>query len=262
MLFTQWKPADPDDLSPEPVGPNTVAVWRVPLERAAAHLDRCRKVLTGEEREVAGRYHFPRHGDAFVLSRGYLRLVLGRYLGVAAADIRFRYGEHGKPALASPADSGLHFNLSHSGEVALIAVARAPVGVDVEGERAVRNLEDVARRFFTTGEAGVVAGVPARRRQEAFFRCWTRKEAVIKALGGSIADLSDAVDVLRSMRRLSRPVRLADPAWTQAQPEGPVSVEGPRTRALYLVDLPVPRGLQAACCLAEPIQLVRLYRFG
>lgn len=120
---------------------------------------------------------------------GFLRAVLARYLSIAPRDIEFYYGEHGKPALAaSEAAAPLRFNLSHSHEVALLAVSRArPLGIDVEYARKTRDLDDIALRYFAHAEVAAYRALPAHQRLVAFYQCWSRKEAYLKAKGGGLA---------------------------------------------------------------------------
>ncbi len=146
-------------------------------------------VLARHELERAARLLDPREGYRFALARRGLRMILGRETACAPHDIRFEVGEHGKPALirgeTTPGD-GLSFNLSHSGDLALLAVSRdGCVGVDVERVRDV-DLR-IARRFFTVREAEAIAAAGGQPEQlAAFFRIWTAKEAVVKATGEGI----------------------------------------------------------------------------
>jgi 4'-phosphopantetheinyl transferase len=120
-----------------------------------------------------------------VSARGALRTILGRYLGIGARHVRFAYGPHGKPTLTSlSATSFPHFNLSHADDVALIAVSlNRPLGVDIERVRPDIATRSEAARFLSSEERTVLASLPASVRVEAFFTCWTRKEAYVKARG-------------------------------------------------------------------------------
>jgi 4'-phosphopantetheinyl transferase len=118
-----------------------------------------------------------------------LRGVLGAALGIPPERVAFVYGAHGKPALAPPqASSGLRFNLSHAAGRGLIGWAHGrEIGVDVELVRPVRFGAKIARRYFSDDEQGAFAGVSGAAWDETFFRCWTRKEAFIKAVGDGLA---------------------------------------------------------------------------
>jgi 4'-phosphopantetheinyl transferase len=178
-----WDPGpDAPDLPAD-----AVHVWRIDLARPEEDVARLAATLAADERARAQRFHFEVHRRRFTVARAGLRAVLGRYLRCPAADVRFRYGNHGKPALAGEAGD-LRFNLSHSADGALVAVTLgADLGVDLEQLRALTDLEGLARRFFAAGEVTDLLAVPAAERGAAFFRCWTRKEAYIKAVGLGLA---------------------------------------------------------------------------
>lgn len=169
----------------------TVHVWRLALDQEDEAFERFRAILEPHEIERAGRFHFEKHRRQFIVARGFLRSVVARYLEKRPEALRFEYGEYGKPALSS--EPSLRFNLSHSNQVALLAVALdAELGVDVEHIRANFATEDVARRFFSPAEVEVFNALPREELVAAFFRCWTRKEAYIKAIGKGLSkELSD-----------------------------------------------------------------------
>lgn len=167
-----------------------VSIWQWDLDDPAL-ADAA--ALSLAERARAGRFVVPQAGQRFTTGRAALRQTLASLCGVPAADLVIRTGPNGKPFLPD----GPHFNLGHSGAVALFAVADFPVGIDVE---AVRPLEPgLADLVFTQSERAYLASLSRLERQAAFFRGWTRKEAVIKANGGSIADLR-AIDILPEVR--------------------------------------------------------------
>lgn len=166
---------------------HTVHIWRVSLAGAATSLERVRAMLSQDERERAARFRFRRDEERFVIAHGRLRTVLGRYLGVPGQELRFQNEPKGKPSLAD-AVSDIRFNLAHSAELALFAVTRGnDVGVDIERVRPGISLEKIAERFFSAREAAELHSLPREERQAAFFRCWTRKEAFLKALGEGLA---------------------------------------------------------------------------
>lgn len=132
----------------------------------------------------------------FMASRVLLRRLLSAYLGVEPQEIEFSYGSSGKPFLVpTPAGLPLHFNLSHSGDRVVIAIARTPVGIDLETPRRLGDFESMARRFFSPREVRVLARIPASERLDAFFACWTRKEAYLKLTGRGIAKGLNTVEV-------------------------------------------------------------------
>ena len=171
-----------------------VHVWRICLEQGRDLLDRFRRTLAPEEIERAGRFRFERLQRHFIASRGFLRYVLARYLDVSAGELRFSYSDYGKPSLTG--DSSLQFNLSHSHEVALVAVTwDSAVGVDVEHIRADFASEEIATRFFSRLEVETFSSLSKEEQVTAFFRCWARKEAYIKAIGKGLSQPLDGFDV-------------------------------------------------------------------
>ncbi len=143
-------------------------------------------VLSDEETDRARRFRFQRHRDRFATSRAVLRLLLGRYLGVHPHEVAFRYSDKGKPSVVdNPLD--LRFNVAHSHDLAIYAFTRGvEIGVDVEMIREGPAEERIPERFFSGRETEAIRGLPAEQQREAFFRCWTRKEAFLKATGKGI----------------------------------------------------------------------------
>lgn len=164
-----------------------VHVWSIDLRVDAATVARLTAGLSPSERAWAGRFMVERDRRRFVMARSALRVLLGGYLGVPPGELAFVYGAHGKPALDG-AHAALGFNVSHSGEVAVVAAGwdRA-VGVDVEAWRSLPDLAALAARVFAPAERAVLDALAEIDRPAAFFRCWTRKEAFIKATGQGLA---------------------------------------------------------------------------
>jgi 4'-phosphopantetheinyl transferase len=147
-------------------------------------------LLDREEAARAARFSHRRLRMHFVQSHAIVRRILAAYAGaVDAAGLVFRRGRHGKPRLVAPAvASPLHFSLSHSGDYCLLGVRLGqPLGVDLEQLRDVPNVCDIARRYFTAGEARMLANLRGGVRRDGFFALWTLKEAVSKAMGASLA---------------------------------------------------------------------------
>jgi 4'-phosphopantetheinyl transferase len=174
-----------------------VHVWRVELEQPEQIVQRFRNTLEPEELYRADRFHFEKDRRGFVVSRGFLRAVLGRYLSANPEALRFSYGHYGKPGLDGDyKHSPLRFNMSHSRSLALVAVTETrELGVDIEYIRADFASEDIARRFFSPREVAAFNALPVEQRVAAFFRCWTRKEAYIKAIGRGLSQPLDGFDV-------------------------------------------------------------------
>ena len=173
-----------------------IHVWRLALDQPESVVAEFRQTLEAHELERAERFHFEKHRKHFLVGRGGLRYVLARYLDVKPQEFRFSYGEYGKPELV---DEGLRFNMSHSHDVALFAVALdRELGVDVEHIRADFATEDIARRSFSRVEVAMFNALKKDEQVGAFFRCWTRKEAYIKAIGRGLSEPLDAFDVTLS----------------------------------------------------------------
>ena len=166
-----------------------VHLWRVDLEAMRPDESRWQKVLSSDESTRASRFHFPGDRQRFVASRALLRTILASYLATDPASLSFCYSKKEKPSLETArADSDVTFNVSHSGGIALFAFTRRrEIGVDVERVRRDFDLEAIARRFFSAHEQRQLAAAPDEKRFEAFFRCWTRKEAYIKATGEGLS---------------------------------------------------------------------------
>src|SRR5262249_10240292 len=144
--------------------------------------------LSEDERRRSARFRFEHDRRRFVVARGVLRELLGRHLRTHPGEIRFVYNSFGKPLLDPTSGSGLKFNLSHAGDLALIAIAdHADVGIDVEHVRPERDHAAIARQFFPAPQADLLNRLPNQLRPQAFFRLWTRKEAFVKAAGEGLA---------------------------------------------------------------------------
>lgn len=188
--------------APAPAGPlalphDEVHVWRASLRPPPAVLVRLEATLSPDERARAARFRFDQHRVAFVAGRGVQRGILSRYTGLAPAALAYREGSHGKPELDGAAGgAGIRFNVSNSGDFALYALTlRREIGVDLELIRPMPDGIDIAKRFFSAPENEVFAGLDEEVRDLAFFRCWTRKEAYIKAVGEGLSMPLDRFDV-------------------------------------------------------------------
>lgn len=168
-------------------------------------------LLSADERARADRFVFEKDRHRFATGRAVLRTLLGRCLGRRGAELSFRYGPQGKPMLA---DGDLCFNASASAGKAVYAVSTGRrVGVDIEQIRDAAERGGVAERTFSATERDWLCGRPAARRKDAFFMCWTRKEAVVKGLGAGLSIPLDHIDVGPGRRGLVR-VSAAAPSGT------------------------------------------------
>jgi 4'-phosphopantetheinyl transferase len=170
-----------------------VHVWHAQLDVGPTIAAKLEALLTGDERGRARGFKFDRDRHRFVAARGMLRAILGGWLGRDPHALQFAAGDHGKPYLS---DDAVFFNAAHSENHALIVLAdRSPVGVDIEVVRDLPDALDIADRFFTPREADTLRGLPAPQRRIAFFQCWTRKEAYVKALGEGLLRPLDSFGV-------------------------------------------------------------------
>jgi 4'-phosphopantetheinyl transferase len=181
---------------PETLG-NEIHIWTARLDREAQVLHDLEAALSPDERARAERFHFARDRQRFVAARGLLRSLLGKYLCQAPAGLEFSYEPYGKPSLSGAnAASGLSFNLAHSAELAVYAISRhRNLGVDVERIKPESAGEDIARRFFSAREVNDLQTLPPESRIQAFFNCWTRKEAYLKATGMGLQTPLDSFSV-------------------------------------------------------------------
>jgi 4'-phosphopantetheinyl transferase len=178
-----WLSGNSDDDDSHPI-----RVWRAALDRPDEEIALLRTLLSHDERARADRFRFPRDRKHFTAARGFLRTVLARTLGIAPQEVVFSYGNRGKPTLGWPEGSGLEFNLSHSGGLALLACSRGrALGIDIEYQREELDFLGIAGRYFTPRERDEIQREPDLARQRAaFFRGWARKEAFLKARGDGL----------------------------------------------------------------------------
>jgi len=175
------------------IGPDIIDVWRWPLDVIAGELPRYVEALSDAEFARAGRFLRERDRLHFLVGRGGLREILSRYLGVSAKRLVFSYNAFGKPRLAG-SKPPLRFNLSHSGGMAALAISdRYEVGADIEQILPLK--EDVAGHFFSEAERKALQKLPREDYLPAFYRCWTRKEAFVKAHGAGLSLPLDSFDV-------------------------------------------------------------------
>ena len=174
-----------------------VHVWRATLDQTPSQIQGFLHRLATDEQIRAARLYFERDREHFIAGRGVLRDILGRYVNRASESLSFCYGAHGKPALAGNSDEdAIRFNVSHSQGLALYAVTRGrEVGIDLERIRSELAVVEIAERFFSRREVAVLHSLPTEMQRQAFFRCWTRKEAYIKARGEGLSLPLDEFDV-------------------------------------------------------------------
>jgi len=173
-----------------------VDIWQVHLVAQEKTILQCRGLLSEDELQRAGRFYFERDRKRFIIARAAMRSILAQYVESTAQQLTFIYGEKGKPELARPHATGIKFNLSHSNEFALLAIAHnACLGIDIEFIKDDFAAHDIATRFFSPNEVSTFLKVADSERARAFFHCWTRKEAYIKAVGEGLSIPLDSFDV-------------------------------------------------------------------
>ncbi len=232
---------------PKDLPDSEIHVWRLSLDVKPENLGIDPQSLSADEKQRAEGFRFRRDMRSFMLCHGFLRLLLGRYLDAAPGDLRFGAGKYGKPFLEEPRENGgIQFSLSHSGDFGLFAFSRGRrIGVDIERIRDFSGMSDVSRRFFSSREHASLSAMPEESRAAAFHACWTRKEAVVKALGASIALLSEGIVV-------------------STLPGGPaelfrIPAEQGEAASWRLLDLPAGPGYTGALCFEAPSAAVRLW---
>ena len=176
---------------------NEVHVWRASLQVSDHEYSMMQRVLPDNEHAHALRFAFEMDRRRWVVAHGVLRRLLSRYLLVEPGDIQFSSNPYGKPAVSSPpGGERLHFNMAHSADLALYAFSyNQQIGIDVEYVRQDIEFEPLARSYFSPREYATLQTLPTQLQQEAFFLCWTRKEAYLKAKGKGLSISLTTFDV-------------------------------------------------------------------
>lgn len=172
-------------------------MWLGNQDQRAEQINAFFQTLSTDEQQRALRFRFERDRVRFIAAHGILRRCLGAFLETAADRVRFRYTEYGKPSLSVEFSStGLKFNISHSGARVLLAFSIGrELGVDIEEVRPDVATSEIAERYFSALEVETLRSLPKSVQAEAFFNCWTRKEAYIKAIGDGLSCPLDKFDV-------------------------------------------------------------------
>lgn len=200
-----------------PAGVN-VEIWTIPLDVSAQQITAALAFLSPDERARAATFRNEQAKRNYIVAHAALRRILANHLSLDPAAIPFSTGSYGKPALTATAQGQWEFNLTHSRDLALVAVARgAEVGVDVEPVRPMPDAVPIAERFFSKTESEALRALPETEQSGAFFRLWTRKEALAKATGMGIANSLARFEVtwgeVAEVRAIEGNARLAR-AWT------------------------------------------------
>lgn len=210
-----------------------VHIWRIALDGTIASVVGLRSTLSPEERERAERFHLPELQKNWTIARGALRYILATYTQSDPRSLEFRVGPYGRPELARP-PGNISFNLSHTGGLALLAVANGSrVGIDAEEVCSGIEVEQLCRRFFAPAEADEILALSSEAQLGAFFATWTRKEAFVKALGGG---LSVPLDRFRVTVRPEEPAQLISVDWDEPAQWNLVDLSEPNIAAALAVE--------------------------
>lgn len=183
MPYIQWKKADNSAYQLN----RSVHIWRISFSNFSNEEAALNELLSNIELERASRFHFKIDSLRYKSTKAISKLVLSKILNATPRDLKFSLNKHGKPELLNN-EKNIHFNVSHSGDIGLIAVSDiGPIGIDVEIYRKKMLTEKFARRFFSESEVKDYLALSDEQKEEGFFNCWTRKEAFIKALGLGLA---------------------------------------------------------------------------
>ncbi len=180
---------------PPTPAPAVIDIWAWFLDQPAETVRRCASLLSADEILRANRFLAFRDGEGYVVARAVLRVVLAGYLDTCPEDVALAYNDFGKPYVAGCGEATpLHFNLSHSGSLAVLAVSdQFPLGIDIEEISPLK--EDIAGHFFSAREQTALRNLPPDQYLRGFYRCWTRKEALVKGYGEGLSMALDSFDV-------------------------------------------------------------------
>jgi 4'-phosphopantetheinyl transferase len=192
-LSTKFKPPPVNLILPA----DDIHIWCADLDQPASLVQSLKHTLSIDERMRAERFHFEKDRKRFIARRGILRTILGRYLNAEAGRLQFNYENNGKPALTDTfGNQPIHFNTSRSESLALFAFTRNyEIGVDIECIREIPEMHQIVENFFSAGENSAFFALPDSLKKAAFFNCWTRKEAFLKATGVGLSVPLDQVEV-------------------------------------------------------------------
>jgi len=174
-----------------------IHIWSVSLEQSLECREILSLTLSLEEHQRARKFYFEKDRIHYIVGRGLLRKLLGRYLGLDPSALEFEYGLHGKPLLATRfSDKIIEFNLSHSKDRAIyIFNWDQPIGVDIEYSQPLKDMDDFALQFFTSNECKLIHSLPKEQKPESFYKIWTCKEAFLKANGSGLTVPINQVEV-------------------------------------------------------------------
>jgi 4'-phosphopantetheinyl transferase len=229
--------------------PGSLHVWRVRLDLPGAFREKMLDALAAGEREEASRFVRPEDRVRWMVARASLRTVLAKYIAADPRELRIEAGASGKPRLAGVSDSSIRFNISHSDNLALVAVSRGhEVGIDVERVRDVRRLKAILDDFFSGPEQAYVLTREGEERTRAFFLLWSRREAAAKAAG---------VGLFEALARFTLPLRDADTQGFSVELSPPLPAG--RSTAWWMRDFAPAPGFSGALCVEAVNAVPSLY---
>lgn len=160
-----------------------IHIWQIELDSYQTKIPEMMLMLSHEERYQAQQFRFVQDQQRYVISHGCLRMILGQYLHIAPQEVQLGVQAAGKPVVKFPKQPVIHFNLTHAGQLAAVAVSEKPVGVDIEQIDHNMRFDEVVPQFMSVHEQAIFRRLPMNLKATAFYCCWTRKEAYVKALG-------------------------------------------------------------------------------
>ena len=211
-VCSQLRPPYGEIKPPGRLQPGEIQIWQAFNEVAEQDYSKLKELLSSDEIERASRFRFERHRMQYVIGRSLLRILIAAYLQEDAGAIRFHHTSKGKPELLSADNAaGLHFNMAHSGRIILFGFIRnQKIGIDIEEIRKDIEIDEISERFFSPSERTYLASLPLSLRYDEFFRCWTRKEALLKATGEGLSVGLSSFSVFSNSDKDSCRVQIGD----------------------------------------------------
>lgn len=232
-----------------------IHVWPVSVQGPDCVVAKFESLLSADEIARADAFRFDHLRRSYVLSHGALRVFVSSYLGVSPEGVQLIHGSHGKPGVVQPGDGSpsFEFNVSHSGGMVLFAFAAGcELGVDIEQLRPLENMTNISKRFFSREESSQLMALPPDQRERAFFLCWTRKEAYIKAVGEGLSIPLDSFQVTLRPGEPARFLHMAhDVALARTWMLHDLEVASAYAAALAYRDAPRPVRLQPILGMEE-----------
>jgi 4'-phosphopantetheinyl transferase len=234
-----------------------IHLWALSSGSSRSTAARFHEMLSQDELQRASRFTTDELQRSFIIARGTLRTLLGRYVGIEPRNVQLLYGPHGKPSVATC--NRISFNTSHSGGMVLYGITRGcEIGIDIELVRPLPNMNEIAQQFFCSEEISEFMSLPALNRELGFYRFWTRKEAYVKAVGRGLSLPLNSFRVTLAPARDARLLhqhRNTDIGALKPWTLGDIELSGPYVASLVYQDCERPLRLT---CLEEPTDLITM----